>query len=61
MLGNSKVTVILNVYKRLSNLSKQIEAVNLQTVKPSKLLIWQNKGNDKFPQETRTLTHMNTL
>ena len=51
MINKSKVTVILNVYKRLRNLPKQIEAVNSQTIKPSKLLIWQNKGNEKFPEE----------
>ena len=36
------VTVILNGYRRPQNLSKQIEAVKSQTIKPQDIFYWQN-------------------
>ena len=51
MKKKSEVTVILNLFNRLSNISKQIEAVNSQSIKPTELLIWQNKGDKEFPKE----------
>jgi hypothetical protein len=38
------ITVILNAYKRVEYLERQLEAINNQTVKPAKILVWQNAG-----------------
>ena len=51
MIKNPEITVILNVYERLNNLSKQIEAINSQTIKPHQILIWQNKGSKELPKK----------
>ena len=51
MINKSEITVILNVYKRLNNLQKQINAINEQTIKPKNILIWQNKGNSSIPKK----------
>ena len=40
------VTVILNGYRRPQNLSKQIEAVKSQTIKPQDIFYWQNTVPD---------------
>ena len=52
MIKNPEITVVLNVYERLNNLSKQIEAINSQTIKPHQILIWQNRGSKKLPKIT---------
>lgn len=44
------ITVILNIYKRPEYLKHQIESINNQTIKPSEILIWNNKPEDT-PQE----------
>lgn len=51
-MGNkSEITVVLNVFKRLKNLSKQIDAINSQTIKPHKILIWKNKSEQDLPPD----------
>ncbi len=50
MTKKKEITVILNVYKRIHNLSKQIKAVNTQTIKPKQILIWQNKDQNELPK-----------
>jgi hypothetical protein len=42
-VGNS-ITVVLNVYRRVEQLERQIDAINKQTVNVTKILVWQNKG-----------------
>lgn len=45
----SDVSVILNCFKRPDTLKLQIEALKNQTVKPTNIFIWQNRGNlDQF-------------
>lgn len=41
----NKISVILNCYKRPNTLRLQIEALKKQTITPSEILIWQNKGD----------------
>lgn len=41
------ITVILNVYKRLDYLGRQIEAIKKQSVKVSEIIVWQNGTTDK--------------
>lgn len=36
------ITVILNAYKRLKYLNRQIEAINNQSIKPTEIIVWQN-------------------
>lgn len=36
------ISVILNAYKRTEHLQKQIDALNRQTIKPSRIYVWQN-------------------
>jgi hypothetical protein len=40
------ITVILNGYKRGSNLTEQIEALKKQTVQPDEILVWYNNPGD---------------
>tara|TARA_Y100000589_G_scaffold218356_1_gene205984 strand:- start:9389 stop:10285 length:897 start_codon:yes stop_codon:yes gene_type:complete len=47
----SEITVVLNVFKRLHNLQKQIDALNSQTIKPNKILIWKNKSEQDLPSK----------
>ena len=47
----SEITVVLNVFKRLHNLQKQIDSLNSQTIKPNKILIWKNKSEQDLPPE----------
>lgn len=42
------VTVILNGYRRPSNLEEQLDALNNQTVKPSEILFWYNNPGDNY-------------
>lgn len=51
MSKDPEITVILSAYKRIDNLSKQINAINYQTIKPKKILIWQNEGGGQIPKE----------
>ncbi len=43
------ITVILNGYKRGSNLDEQYEALQNQTVKPDEILLWYNNPGDSDP------------
>ena len=38
------ITVILNGYKRSSHFESQLNAITNQTIKPTEILFWQNKG-----------------
>ena len=51
------VTVILNGYKRPHVLSKQLESINNQTLKPKEILFWQNYGDEFDTNLTDILTH----
>ena len=51
MNNKSEITVVLNVFKRLHNLTKQIDAINSQTIKPNKILLWKNKSDQDLPNE----------
>ena len=63
MKNKKEVTVILNTYKRLTNLPKQFEALNSQTVKPTAIFIWHNQGDEEFPKEflTKALVSQNNF
>jgi len=41
---NPSITVVLNAYKRLEVLNRQIEALRNQSVMPSEIFIWNNSG-----------------
>lgn len=45
------IAVILNVYMRGEQLSKQIDALAQQSIKPNKIYIWQNGENYDIPEE----------
>ena len=51
MEKQKEITVILNVFERLNNLSIQLNAINAQSIKPKEILIWQNKGGFEIPQK----------
>ena len=51
MVKQKEITVILNVFERLNNLSIQLNAVNAQSIKPKEILIWQNKGGFESPKK----------
>ena len=40
------ISVVLNVYKRIDVLDLQLESIINQTVKPSKIYIWNNSGKE---------------
>lgn len=42
------ITAVLNVFKRQQNLTKQISAIQSQSVKPDKLVIWRNDQGEKL-------------
>ena len=39
-----KIAVVLNVYKRTEYLELQLDAIEAQTISPSEIYVWQNKG-----------------
>jgi hypothetical protein len=39
-----KIAVILNAFKRTEYLSQQLDAIENQTIKPTQIYVWQNKG-----------------
>jgi len=49
-MRKKEITVILNVYKRIENLSIQLNAIESQSIQPSEIMVWSNKGNAKFPE-----------
>jgi len=46
-LQKSTITVILNIYKRLQHFDEQLEAIRNQSIKPTKIIVWNN-GNTEF-------------
>jgi hypothetical protein len=40
------ITVVLNAYKRLDLLNRQIDSIMQQTILPSEILIWNNSGKE---------------
>lgn len=45
-VGDSNlITVLLNAYKRTEYLERQLDAIANQTIKPSRILVWQNAGS----------------
>lgn len=50
--NNPKVAVVLNAFKRTEYLSRQINAIENQTLKPDCIYVWQNKGG-KIPEEVK--------
>lgn len=46
----TKIGVVLNGYKRLQHLEKQINSVKSQTIQPYEILLWQN-GKDKINEK----------
>ena len=47
---NNKITVILTHFNRPYMIDKQIEAIRKQTVKPTRIIVWYNKGKDEQKQ-----------
>lgn len=41
-----KIAVVLNAFKRTEHLSKQLDAIENQTVIPSSIYVWQNKAQE---------------
>lgn len=58
MVKQKEITVILNVFERLNNLSVQLNAINDQSIKPKEILIWQNKGGFEIPQKFFSKAHI---
>ncbi len=52
MVNNPTITVVLNVYKRSLYFSKQLQAIQKQTIKPIEILVWEN-GTERVPDEFR--------
>lgn len=40
------ITVVLNAFRRTEYLERQLDAVEAQTVKPKRILVWQNAGGE---------------
>ncbi len=53
------ITVVLNGYKRSKYFNLQLNAINRQTVKPSKILLWQNLGEKYDENLTEQTIHAN--
>jgi len=41
---NIKIAVVLNAFKRTKYLEKQLDAIENQTIKPTQIYVWQNRG-----------------
>ncbi len=39
------ITVVLNAFKRTKYLEQQLNAIKAQTIKPTRILVWQNAGD----------------
>ena len=48
----TKVSVVLNVYKRSEHFKMQIQSLLEQSVTPFEILVWEN-GNERVPEEYR--------
>ena len=56
---NKEITVILNGFRRGNSLPEQIDALNNQTVKPKKIMLWYNypdKGEVNYEVTDRVVT-----
>lgn len=53
------ITVILNGYKRGSHLKEQVAAIKRQTLQPTEIMLWQNKGEPFDDLITNKLVHAN--
>ncbi len=53
------IGVILNAYRRVEHLEKQIHAVDNQTYKAAKIYVWQNKGQEVPANITEKVVHAN--
>jgi glycosyltransferase involved in cell wall biosynthesis len=51
-MNSTKITVVLNVYKRSTNFGEQLRAIENQTIKPVEILVWEN-GTECVPEEFR--------
>lgn len=47
-----KIAVVLNAFKRTNYLELQLNAIENQTIKPSKIYVWQNAGG-KMPEHLK--------
>jgi len=47
------ISVVLNAYRRTKYLSTQLQAIELQTIKPTEILLWHNAGEDIDPRLCR--------
>ena len=53
------ITVILNGYRRGSNLDEQYDALQKQTLKPDEILLWYNNPETSEPNyEIGTKNHL---
>lgn len=52
LLNTPAITVVLNVYKRASSMSQQLEAIQMQSIQPVEILVWEN-GTERVPEEFR--------
>lgn len=43
------ITVVLNCYKRVAAFDIQLSAVESQTVKPQRIIVWKNSGGESIP------------
>jgi len=55
MYEDIDITVILNLYRRPQNLTKQINAIKLQTIKPKEVWVWKNYHSDNKNLDLRQL------
>lgn len=55
MVNNKKynIAVVLNAYKRTNYLELQLDAIENQTIKPTEIYVWQNKG-EKIPENLKS-------
>lgn len=47
-MDQEEITVVLNIYKRAQHLDEQFESIMNQTIKPHKIIIWNNGCSDDF-------------
>lgn len=43
-MTNASITVVLNAFRRTEYLERQLDAIEGQTIKPQRILVWQNAG-----------------
>jgi len=52
LTNTPSISVVLNVYKRASSFSKQLEAIQKQSIQPVEILVWEN-GAERVPPQFR--------